>query len=129
MNIIEIIFGSLLGFNYMKLRIFFNHYFPEILACIFVILGVFGVLHHDMWRDELQAWMIARNSHSLAELYFNLRYESHPPLWYWLLMLIQRFSLNPISMQWAALSIASMNAWLVLRFSKYFTYFWIFFVL
>ena len=103
----------------MKLRILFDRYFSEIFWCLFLILGILGVLHHDMWRDELQAWMIVQNSHSLIELYTNLRYESHPPLWYWLLMLTQRFSLNPISMQWATLSIASMSAWLVLKFSPF----------
>ena len=100
-------------------RIFLDRYFYEIFWCFFVILGIMGVLHHDMWRDELQAWMIVKASHSLSELSFNLRYESHPPLWYWLLMLVQRFSSNPISMQWVHLGIASLSAWLILKLSPF----------
>ena len=37
---------------------------------------------HAMWFDELQAWNIARASHSLGDLFSHLRYEGHPPLWY-----------------------------------------------
>ena len=102
-----------------SIQTFYLRYFSEILVTIFIIFGFFGILHHDMWHDEIQAWMIAINSHSLSELYANLKYESHPPLWYWLLMLIQRFFSNPISMQILHLGIASLNAWLVLKYAPF----------
>ncbi len=52
-----------------------------------------------MWFDELQAWNIARASHSLGDLYTNLRYEGHPLLWYLPLYALTRFTGNPHSMQ------------------------------
>lgn len=97
----------------------FSRFFSEILLIVFILLGTLGIIHHAMWRDELQAWMITQHSHSLFDLYANLKYESHPPLWYWLLALIQRFSLNPFSMQVLHLMIATLNAWLLLKYSPF----------
>src|SRR5258708_1194598 len=53
-----------------------------------VLTAVFGVViavlftHHELWRDELQAWLLARDSHGLADLFNNLPYKSHGPLFY-----------------------------------------------
>src|SRR5690242_13054728 len=58
---------------------------PYALAIVFFVLCLLRTLAHVMWRDELQAWMIARESHSLAELFYNARYEGHPALWFLLL--------------------------------------------
>jgi hypothetical protein len=54
---------------------------------------------HAMWFDELQAWNIARASHSLGDLFAHLRYEGHPPLWYLPLYGITRFTGDPRAMQ------------------------------
>jgi hypothetical protein len=54
---------------------------------------------HAMWFDELQAWNIARASHSLGDLFSHLRYEGHPPLWYLPLYGITRFTGDPRAMQ------------------------------
>ncbi len=98
---------------------FYGRFFVEIYSVLFIILGIFGVLHHDLWRDELQAWLIARYSHSIPELLYNLRYESHPPLWYFLLFWFKNITSNPKSMQFLHLGLASINAWLVLKFAPF----------
>ncbi len=49
---------------------------------VFAALIGFGLWRHEPWRDELQAWMIARASHTPLELLRNLRHEGHPFLWY-----------------------------------------------
>jgi hypothetical protein len=54
-----------------------------------------------MWRDEIQAWLIVRDSHGLADLLHNLRYEGHPALWYLLLMPFTAFGRQPYLMQLA----------------------------
>jgi hypothetical protein len=46
-----------------------------------------------MWLDELQAWLIARDSSSVIDLFKNLKYEGHPGLWHICLYLISRFNL------------------------------------
>ncbi len=42
-------------------------------------------LSHHAWVDEWQALQIAAQTPTLASLFENLRYEGHPPLWYFLL--------------------------------------------
>ncbi len=46
-----------------------------------VVLAI-ALASHELWRDELQSWMIARGSASPSMLLRNLRYEGHPVLWY-----------------------------------------------
>ncbi len=54
---------------------------------------------HAMWFDEVQAWNIARASHSLGDLFANLRYEGHPVVWYLPLFALTRVTGNPRAMQ------------------------------
>jgi hypothetical protein len=56
--------------------------FRAIVFAVFVVSLATGLWRHQMWRDEIQAWLIVRDSHSLAALFHNLRYEGHPALWY-----------------------------------------------
>jgi len=48
------------------------------------VIGV-GVLVHEPWFDEAQAWLLARDASLLDLLTKYLRYEGHPPLWYFIL--------------------------------------------
>jgi hypothetical protein len=68
-----------------------------ILFAVYAFMIAVGALGHAMFRDEAQAWLIARDSHNLAELVHNLRYEGHPVLWYLLLYVPAHFSWNPVS--------------------------------
>jgi hypothetical protein len=83
-------------------------------------LGLFALLlamvtaRHQMWEDELQAWLIVRDSSTLAELFHNLRYEGHPALWYLILYIPAHLSWNPIWMQVINFAIAVTTAWLIL---------------
>ena len=54
---------------------------------------------HAMWFDEVQAWNIARASHSLGDLFAHLRYEGHPVVWYVPLFALTRVTGNPRAMQ------------------------------
>ncbi len=49
---------------------------------IFAAVVAVGLWTHEPWRDELQAWTIARVSASPTALVRNLRHEGHPFLWY-----------------------------------------------
>ena len=73
-----------------------------LLIAVFIVAAVgtaLGLRGHAMWFDELQAWNIARSSHSLGELYASLRYEGHPIVWYLPLFVLTRFTGNPHAMQ------------------------------
>ena len=73
--------------------------FPgAIFALYALLLGVVS-LRHEMFRDEVQAWLIARDSTSIPNLFFNMRYEGHPALWQLLLYIPSHLSWNPEWMQ------------------------------
>jgi len=88
-------------------------------VCSFILVSLIGILNHEMWLDELQAWLIARDSTSLVNLFQNLRYEGHPGLWHLGLYLISRFTQNPIAMQFFHLSIATASVYIFVRFSHF----------
>jgi hypothetical protein len=79
-----------------------------ILALATIALAV-GLCQHQMWRDEIQAWLIVRDSHGLAELFHNLRYEGHPALWYLLLMPFAALGRQPYWMQLVQWIVASAS--------------------
>ena len=89
------------------------------LVLSFFIYGIIGVLKHEMWADEMQAWLIAQKSFSILNLLFNLRFEGHPPLWHILLYFISRFTSQPIYMQIVHVFIATVTIWVFVRFSPF----------
>jgi hypothetical protein len=91
------------------------------LACgaIYFILCLAATLHHAMWRDELQAWLIARDSTSLLNLLHNVRYEGHGMLYYLLLYPLAHITHNPTLIQWLNVAIASTSAYVVLRYAPF----------
>jgi hypothetical protein len=68
------------------------------LASFAALLGAL-LGRHEMWRDELQAWMLARDSGSIADLWRNTRYEGHPLLWHLLLLAPAHLFASPAAMQ------------------------------
>jgi energy-converting hydrogenase Eha subunit E len=76
-----------------------------------------ALTQHEMWRDEMEAWLLARDSDSIPQLFNNLRNEGHPGLWYVLLMPLTRLSHSPELMQVLHLGIATTTVYLVSRYS------------
>ena len=96
-----------------------RRWFPAGLTAAYALVLAFGLAHHEMWRDELQAWLLARDSANPADLLANLKYEGHPALWYLLLMPLTRVSASPVAMQALHLVIASATVFLVARFAPF----------
>ena len=94
-------------------------WFPAGLTAVYALVLAFGLAHHEMWRDELQAWLLARDSADPADLFANLKYEGHPALWYLLLMPLTRLTASPVAMQALHLVIASTTVFLVARFGPF----------
>src|SRR5450755_2141657 len=69
------------------------------LLALYALAIAFALYWHAMWRDEMQAWLIVRDSADLPALFHNLRYEGHPALWYLLLTPLTRLSRDPALMQ------------------------------
>lgn len=88
-------------------------------ALVFLAVQLLLVGRHEMWLDELQAWMIARDSDSLVQLLKNLRYEGHPALWHLLLLPIVRLFPSPEAMQVLHVTIASASIYLLVRYAPF----------
>jgi len=85
----------------------------------FFVLGVVGLRHHEMWRDELYPWLVARDSPSIRDLFHITQYDSHFRLWHLALWLVTRFTHNCEAMQWLHLVLATLGVWLLVRFSPF----------
>lgn len=90
---------------------------PAVLGffCLVLIL----LLRHEMWQDEWQAWLIAKDSLSLPELFRNLRYEGHPGLWHLSLFLVSRVTSSPMGMQLLHLLVATVTVYVFLKYSPF----------
>ncbi len=70
-----------------------------LLALLYFAVSFVGILHHELWLDEAQHWLLARDSNSVSELVQNIRLEGHPLLWSLMLFFITRFTSDPFWMQ------------------------------
>ena len=93
---------------------------PAILfSLLFFILGLLGISHHEMWRDELQTWLIARDSTSLFALMENMSTEEHPALWYIIVYFIEALTGNPFFMQLFTLLIGTAIVFLIFKYAPF----------
>src|ERR1700691_4076213 len=70
------------------------------LSLVFLILSAIGIFSHELWLDEAQHFLIARDSDSLQEVYFHMQYDGHVRGWNFLLYFITHYiSANPLYMQ------------------------------
>jgi hypothetical protein len=72
-----------------------------------------------MWRDEMQAWLLVRDSATLADLLHNLKYEGHPALWHICLMLLRYVSHSPVAMQFLHVAIATATVFVFVKYSPF----------
>jgi len=66
--------------------------FSAIILLIYGCIVITGIMHHELWGDELHSWNIAKGSENISLLFQNIRYEGHPPFWYLCLFTITRFT-------------------------------------
>lgn len=98
---------------------FFKKNASGIITLLFFLLGLLGILNHEMWRDEYQAWLIAVNSNNWTELLANIRLEGHPLLWYAILFIIHQFSGGLFVMKAVHLFFATATVFLLNRFGPF----------
>ena len=92
----------------------------KILALLlFIILGYIGILHHEIWLDEAHHFVLARDSKTISDLYFNNRYEGHPLLWDFLLWLLCKLFPTVFALQLLHLGIATASAAIVLWYAPF----------
>ena len=96
-------------------------WFAPALTAVYALVLSFALVHHEMWRDEIQAWLLARDSADVFELFHNLKYEGHPGLWYLLLMPVTRLTNSPVGMQILHLMIATTTIFIVAKYAPFST--------
>ena len=83
------------------------------LFVLLVVVNVIRTLHHAMWRDELQSFMLALYSSSPWDLLQKLKYEGHPGLWHALLWMVTRVTSDPVWMQVLHIGLA-IGVWVII---------------
>lgn len=58
----------------------YEKYIKIVIFVVLALVSVIGVLNREPWRDETQAWLIARDC-GFFELFSQMIYEGHPALW------------------------------------------------
>lgn len=94
-------------------------YLKLLTLLIFILHGYWGISNHEIWLDEAHHFVLARDSKSWSDLFYNNRYEGHPLLWNLLLWLLCKLSPTVFSMQVLHLSIASLSATILLFSSPF----------
>src|SRR5688500_2940592 len=84
--------------------------FTLLLVGAYFVMALAGVLRHELWQDEAQACLIARDSVTLHDLFLSMRSEGHPALWHLSLWVLTRFWHDPLGMQLFHLAIATASA-------------------
>ncbi len=96
-----------------------DRYYAIGITLLFGLAAAIGIVHHEMWRDEIQAWLLARDSVSLIDLARHLKYEGHPILWYVFLMALTRVTKSPAVMQAFHLLCAMATVYVFARYSPF----------
>ena len=89
--------------------------FAALLAALFCAAALAGAARHEIWRDEAQAWLLARDSATPWALLANMRYEGHPALWHLLLWLITRITHQVFAMQALHAGLATAGVYVMAR--------------
>ena len=90
-----------------------------LISIIFFLVSLWLLGKHEMWRDELQAWLLVRDSSNLISLSQNLKFEGHPGLWHLILFPLTRISSNPLSMQIIHLLISTCSVYVLFKWSPF----------
>lgn len=98
---------------------FLRKNFDYIVLILFVGISVSAVFFHEPWRDEAQAWLIARDIMNPVGFLYQMRYEGTPPLWHLILVGLNILNLPYVSMAIVHLIIISLAAFVLIKYSKF----------
>ncbi len=85
--------------------------FALLVTLAYVPVALFAIGHHEMWRDELHCWLVARDSATPWAVIHNRAYDGQQPLWYLLLWVLEKATHDPLSMQVVHVAIAVAVVW------------------
>ncbi len=93
--------------------------FAALLTGFFLLLAGFSASRHELWRDEMQAWLIGRDMASPAAVIAQAHYEGAPPLWNLILWGLNRISRAPELMQLATWLLAGLTFYIICRWAPF----------
>jgi len=85
--------------------------FAAVVVLAYLPVALFAIGHHEMWRDELHSWLVARDSATPWAVVGQRAYDGQPPLWYLLLWFLEKITHDPLSMQVVHVAIAASVVW------------------
>ena len=80
---------------------------------IYLAAVFFLVSRHENWRDEAQAWLLARDL-NVFQLISQMKYEGHPCLWHLILMPFAKLGFPYRTMNLISTALVAAAAWLLL---------------
>lgn len=78
---------------------------------VYFVFNLYLLLVHEMWRDEINVWLMARDL-SFLQLFQELRYQGHPCLIYLVVMPFAKLGFPCQIMGYISFTIMMITAWL-----------------
>ena len=96
-----------------------NLFTALLVASIFIFISLWLVNYHEIYHDEAQTWLLSRDSSSISELLWNLKYEGTTGLWHLILYPLTRFFETPEVMQNLHVIIAGVSIFVMFKWSPF----------
>lgn len=96
-----------------------NAFYLVLILLLYMVIAAFGIAHHEMWRDELEPWLIGSGSETLSDFFRNMKMGSNPYVWYLILHFLSKITLNPVIVQLTHIAVASGGVYLLLRYAPF----------
>lgn len=96
-------------------------YLQLLLCGIYVCINVFLLYYHEPWRDEAQAWLIARDVPFLSIPGY-MSYEGHPCLWHLIIACFAKLNMPYLTLNIVSLTIMTISVGLMVFYSKVSSY-------
>ena len=99
--------------SHCKKRMFNEKAIQLALFIITLLINILFVYVHECWRDEAQAWLIARDN-TLLSLFNITSYEGHPFLWFYILMPFARTGMPYVCMKLVSLFFVTITTFIII---------------
>lgn len=101
-----------------KKLLFFHKKYKSSLIILFIAISIFNLIlaiNHEYWRDEAQAWLIARDCSLTPDSLFTVTsYEGHPFLWFLVLMPFAKLGFPFTGLKYISWSIMTISLFVFL---------------
>jgi hypothetical protein len=93
--------------------------FVAAVVALHLVVACVATYVHEMWRDELHCWLVARDSATPWAVVRARAYDGQPPLWYLVLWVLTRFTWHPELMRAVHVGIATSTVAVFARFAPF----------